>query len=166
MKKKYLIVLFLVAEVICAFMYVRSYQIRGQMNIAVGHCSSESPSGDYWITLHLYPVSDTGDLRPMIDTGYMSFDDLRRQIERGELETYIVGRLRWDPEVKPSRIIWNAENGRAFIFGKYNGEPSTITWLDDHTAVINGIRLYVPLMIVGGYVVDALTIMHTWGVLL
>ncbi len=52
------------------------------------------------------------------------------------------------------------------LFDKYDGEPSVITWLDDHTAVINGIRLYVPLMIVGGYVVDALTIMHTWGVLL
>lgn len=157
MKKRALIVLFIVAEVICAFMYVRSYQTRSQMDTAVGHCSSESPSGDYWITLHLYPVGDTG---------HGDYDELMQRIERGEFETYIVGRLRWDPEVKPSRIIWNAENERTFIFGKYNGEPSTITWLDDHTAVINGIRLYVPLMIVGGYVVDALTIMHTWGVLL
>lgn len=117
--------------------YLNFYYINTrQMRVGVGQGAWSSPDGYFKITLDLFPVGDVN---------YLNVGELQAFIEQKHEKVYVMGYLAWNPTVREDgTIVWSAENKKIIYYGRYDGSPCTVTWLDDTTAVVNGITLKLP----------------------
>lgn len=121
-----------------AAIYLKLYYIdENQLNFCVGQGSFESPDGNYVIEIGVYPI---GDVPPALDNS-----ELLPYIVQNEIDAYVVGRLKWDPEVQPDGSeVWTGENSKILFFDQYDGSEISVVWEGKSTVVINGIALEVP----------------------
>ena len=133
------ILLLAVALAVASVLLYRSFFWidRSRFSLGMGYGSWTSPDGFYSIRPWLYPTYDMSRL---------SVDEMYQMVERNPEGVYVIGTLRWDPEVREDGgvIVWNSENQKVFFYEKYNGTPYTVTWVDHTTVKVNDITLTLP----------------------
>lgn len=137
-KRRHLLFIIPAVIALSAVVYFKLYHIdRSRMDIAIGQCASESPDGCYRVTVTLYPI---GDFRYMD-----SQEEMEAYLEENHSEAYVIADLMRDPTVlEDGAVVWPAESRKTIFYGRYDGLPSTIAWLDNETVIINGRTLKLP----------------------
>lgn len=107
------------------------------MNFFIGQGAYKSQDGYYIVEIGIYPV---GEIPP-----YLKNQNLLPYILENDIESYVVGYLRWDPEfLKDGPEVWSGSKRKLIFFEEYEGSNITVVWKNNSTVIINDIELHLP----------------------
>lgn len=118
--------------------YFKLYYINtNQMNLCIGQGAFESPEGSYIVSMGVYPV---GDIPSTVDD-----PEILSYIAENDVDAYIIGYLKWNPDVQPDGSkVWSGENSKIIFFDQYDHSDISVDWENESTVIINGVALKVP----------------------
>lgn len=125
--------------IFAGIIYFKLYYINtNQMNLCLGQGASESPEGNYMVSVGIYPV---GDIPP-----YLSHpEEILSYLAQNGVDAYTIGYLKWNPTVQSDGAkIWPGENSKIIFFDRYDHSDISVVWEDESTVIINHIILKVP----------------------
>ena len=143
-KTKSILIFAVVAASLLVFagiIYFRLFYINtNQMNLCIGQGASESPEGNYMVSVGVYPV---GAIPPTVGKGNAS--ELLSYLVKNDVDAYTIAYLNWDPTVQSDGAkVWSGENSKIIFFDRYDHSDISVAWEDESTVVINEIALKVP----------------------
>lgn len=125
--------------VFAGIIYFKLFYINtNQMNLCIGQGASESPEGNYMVSVGIYPV---GDIPPHLDRS----EEMLSYLAQNDVDAYVIGHLNWDPTVQSDGSkVWSGKNSKIIFFDRYDHSDISVAWEDESTVVINEIALKVP----------------------
>lgn len=111
-----------------------------QMDLCIGQGASESPEGNYMVSVGVYPV---GDIPPTV--GNRNAREILSYIAQNDIDAYTIAYLKWDPTVQTDGAkVWSGENSKIIFFDRYDHSDISVAWENESTVTINDITLKIP----------------------